>query len=527
MKRLKSRVGQALQQRRLIEPILTEVYRYVLPYRAAGTMTSPGEANVDELFDATGVDGAFRFAGRMQQALTPEGFFALEAGPVLDRMPSEDKREITLQLEDVARTVSAALKTSDFDLATHEMYTDLFAGTGAMMMIAGDEQQPIRCVSAPAMELALERSPYGQVGAIHWIKKFPAYQLPEMWPRAKWDDDTARKIAEYAETPIEVCQSTVWNNAIKRWELTIFKWSGVTVADGDDVRPVLPVELFRTCPWIVPRFWVVPGEVWGRGPGMIALPFLKTLNKAQELDLKGAALALFGIYTQADDGVFNPSTARFEPGAIWQVRANGGVLGKSIERLEVPGRYDLSRFVIEEQRAQANAVLFNKRLPPETGAVRSPTEIMERIRDIDLDMSGIYGRLKFEIIVPIVRRAMEILESLQQLQTKLTIDQITVGIRVVSPAARAKAAADAKPIVDYATLLGSIVGPEMVGDYLEVDAALPHIGMLLGVEQRDLTGQRRRDEIRQQRAKAAQQQQAIEAVKAIPPDQFNPNGADV
>ena len=38
-----------------------------------------------------------------------------------------------------------------------------------------------------------------------------------------------------------------------------------------------------TTPWIVARYMKIPGEVFGRGPLVSALPDVKTLNKTLEL----------------------------------------------------------------------------------------------------------------------------------------------------------------------------------------------------------------------------------------------------
>ena len=71
-----------------------------------------------------------------------------------------------------------------------------------------------------------------------------------------------------------------------------------------------------TTPWIVARYMKIPGEVFGRGPLVSALPDVKTLNKTLELLLKNASIACAGVYTAADDGVINPSNIRITPGSI-------------------------------------------------------------------------------------------------------------------------------------------------------------------------------------------------------------------
>jgi hypothetical protein len=55
-------------------------------------------------------------------------------------------------------------------------------------------------------------------------------------------------------------------------------------------------ETYRTQPMAAMRFYRWPGEAYGRGPVLFALPTIKTVNKAQELTLKAAAIQLLGIW---------------------------------------------------------------------------------------------------------------------------------------------------------------------------------------------------------------------------------------
>jgi hypothetical protein len=46
---------------------------------------------------------------------------------------------------------------------------------------------------------------------------------------------------------------------------------------------------------------------------LFALPTIKTVNKAQELTLKAAAIQLLGIWGFRAGGTFNPDTVRLGP----------------------------------------------------------------------------------------------------------------------------------------------------------------------------------------------------------------------
>ncbi|MGL4397633.1 MAG: portal protein [Hyphomicrobium sp.] len=518
IKAIKKRAQAAVQYRGRWDKLLREVYEYVIPYRSAGLAAGPGDNLTDKVFDATAIDAAFRFAGRLQQELTPpfQKFFELHAGPAVGKN-ADEKKELDERLALISEAVSAALSTSQFHLASAEMYLDLFAGTGAMLMLQGDKHQPIRCLSVPIQDLALELGPWGDIWGRYWTRTWKARQIKEMWPNGKFGEALSKKIKETPDADIGICQATLWDQEKRSWRLHVFELAADAAANSGEAHEIFTEE-YRKSPWITPRCYVVPGEPYGRGPGMLALPFIKTLNKTQELELQAAALALFGIFTARDDSVFNPNTARFEPGAIWKVASNaGGSMGPSLQKLDVPGKFDLSRMVTEDQRAQINHVTFNRQLPPITGAVRSPTEIMERVRDLDIDLGGLYGRLSLENVQPAVERAIDILEGLGVLPTKIDIDQLQIGIRVTSPIANSQKAAKAKTTIDYFQIVQSFLGADGLASIARVETAFPKLGRQLGVDEEDLRTYAETQDFKRQIIERAARMVADEQIKSMPP----------
>lgn len=527
IKRLRKRAADAHTLQKRWDPIFREAHDYCMPYRHSLIDRAAGMKLTENLFDATAIDGAFRFAGRMQQELTPpfQKFFELFAGPFIAKQSAAAAKEIDEELATISNTVVAALTTSNYHLASAEMYLDLFIGTGNMLMLEGDDNQPIRCLSVPMYEVALELGAWGELWGRHWTREWPAWQIPEMWPKGQFSENLQEIINKEPDKPVSICQSTVWNPKTRRHELTVFRPAGGTNGTTDD-EGAIATDSFRASPWITPRFMVVPGEPYGRGPGLLSLPFVKTANKTREMELKAAAFAIFGIWMAVDDQVFNPDTARFAPGTFWKVGSAGGSSGPSLQRLEVPGRFDLSRVVMEDEREQIARMQFNRRLPPDAGPVRSPTEIMERIKDLDVDLGGVYGRMALEVVQPTVERAIEILANKKILQTKFTIDQLSVGIKVTSPIANAQKAAKAKRTVDYMQMLNALVGPQALMLTMRLEKALPQLGRDLGIDEDQLRSDDERQQMEKMMAAAAQQQAEAEAAaSAPPPEPPTANGA--
>lgn len=531
LKRYRKRAEAAWMQRRQYDAMLRDVYDYVLPLRditglhVSGGRTE-GERRVDKVFDATAMKAAFRFAGRLQTELTPlfQSFFSLEAGPLL---PDDDnKKELTEQLQDIGRKVEGVLASGEFHNAAHEMYLDLYAGTGAMQVLEGDTASPVRVRVVPIPEIALEEGPFGSIWGIYWKRKWRASELKVLWKDGNFSESLKQAIDNNADTPVEVCQYTYFDPEKKSWRLLV--WTDR--CEDKDKKPFYS-DNYRTNPWITPRFMKVPGEPYGRGPAQLAMPFIKTANKARELALKAAALSVMGIWMRRNDNVFNPDTVRFEPLAMWTVASTGGPLGPTIQRLPVPQDFDVSSIVMADEREQMKMALFDETLPPPDGAVRSATEIAERMRRLSQDLAGVYGRLTLEIVVPLVQRVVDILEKKSLINAKgLQIDQMVTQARVVAPIAAGQQAARVQSYTNWLQMLQLLGGPGYMQKIARTETIGQKIGRWSGVDEMDI---RSSDEIKQitdrEEALQAQMMQAeiAKSQPEVPPQQPLVNGGGV
>lgn len=474
LKKIKRRASAAASRKDLWATQTDELFEYVLPYRkpvkARTGSQGEGDGRVNRVFDSTGIKAAQRFAGRMERDVTPpfQRFFELKLGPAFTG-DKETREEIDGDLETVSAKVAALLERSAFALAASEMYLDLFGGTGCMLILE-DEDDIVRFVSVPFYEVALREDGYGKVVGIYWTKDFKAEAIEGQWPEDKMQiSDTLRQIIDSKpDEDVSICQATEFDRKTRKWTFTVYR------PDADEAA--IYEAKMDTSPWLTPRFYKVPGETQGRGPGLMALPTIKTLNKVTELSLKAAAFAILGIWTYRQDRTFNPKTARMVPGAMWPVASNGGAYGESVKRMEVPGRFDLTNVIIQDLRMMVKEICLDDTLPPDSTAVKSATEIMERMKRLMTDLSGAYARLALEIHIPLVQRLLSILGRRGLIPDRLKIDQTLLKLEIVSPLARAQNAQDASSIVDWLQILLSIGGPEMMA----MSAKVEEIGVVLG-----------------------------------------------
>lgn len=505
VKAIRRRADQAYQDKMNWSSLYDDLYRYVLPLRrparpatgaiAQATPVGRGEPRGQHAYDLTAPKAAFRFAGRMERDVTPlyQRFFELKLGPaareaVASHMKLADAREIddviargNQELERITNMVIATLEGSNFPLAIGEMYLDLFGGQGALLMLEDDDTL-IDFVAVPASEPALREDGRGRVVAVYWKRQYRAGDLPGMWKRdaETFSDELSRLIENTPDAMVDICQATEWDAKTRTWTFTAYRDGG----GGEDEGPIYRLEGMRTSPWLTPRFYKVPGEAHGRGPGLMALPTIKTLNKVTELTLKAAAFAILGLWMYRNDRVFNPNTATMRPGAFWKVSTTGGPLGPGIQKLDVPGRFDISNIVLQDLRQMVKEATFDDTLPPDSGAVRSATEIVERLKRLYSDLSGAYARLVLEIVKPLVQRVIDVLHRRGLIQGDLPIDQILYRLEIVSPIARQQQAQDVSALVDWLQILLGTMGREGAMLTAKMEDIGAEIGRKLGIPER-------------------------------------------
>lgn len=471
---IQNRAQAAEASRGKILSYIRECLRMTMPWRLEG---SAGASAFEQLYDSTGPNGVQRAASRLQRELTPpfQRWYELEAGPLV---PESSVEMLNRQLESTTKILHATLDASAFHTASLEAYADLMVGTGALLGLEGDDQIPIRWVSAPAWALAFEEGPSGRVDNTFWTKQFPAWILDQHWPGAQWPAATRKKISDGSTDLIKVRQATYYDPDIQGWRIAVQDLSG----DGYPI--VWDSARDRTNPWIIFRYWTTPGDPWGRGPVMLTLPDIRTANKTVEMILMAAAYSLAPPLMVAHDGVVNPDTMSLSPRALIRVSRTGGPMGPSISPLNLGSNVDVGQLVLDDQRQNITKNLLGRQLPPDSGAVRSASEIVERSKDLQYDAGAAFGRLNHEFVPQVVARQIDILDRKKVVGfdwSALKIDQLIMRVKVTSPLARSQNLEDVQTIVQFWELAKSVGGDEAFMQIAALESGLPKLAKLMGV----------------------------------------------
>lgn len=489
------RYEAAVATRQLWYSLYRECYRYAIPSRQLFTNYAPGQEKESELFDSTAVQGVLEFASRLQATIAPpwRNWSLFEPGPNLPKEQRESS-QIKMGLQEQADILFSFLNHSNFTLKSHEAFIDLAVGTGAICCELNDQSDGLMFDCVPIARLAIEESPFGMIETVFEDKKMSIrsikrlyngkVELPQAWANGKDHEEKS------------FVQSVIYDSKADEYHLVVFSTEPKTVMY---CRP-----LGKSSPYIVFRWTVVPGEIFGRGPVVNALADIRTLNVVVEYTLRGAALTLAPPMTGVSDGVLNPYTAVIAPDTVIPVMSNDNS-NPSLKPLMTNIRPDLAQFLLAEMRqAVKKALLADPRRPE--GPVTSAAEVLIQDREFVQQIGSAFGRVQSEFIERVVARSVFLLQSIGAM-AKIKVDGREVTLKHTSPLARAQDTEDLTNLGNAVSLAHGAVGPEMFALSAKVEAITEYIFRKAGIPSELVRTEDERKEKADEAAQAMQQMQ--------------------
>ena len=501
---------EAFARKDLWRSVYEEAYEYGLPqrnmYQGYYEGNVPGQGKMNRVFDSTAIDSTQKFANKIQSGLFPpyKKWCRLEAG---NDIPPESRDEVQKKLDKYTDQMFTVMRQSNFDLAMGEFLLDLAVGTSVMLIQPGDAFNPIQFTAVPQYLIALEEGPQGTVDNVYRKYKIRTEAIMRTYPDAIISTELQRLIDNEKTEVVELFEAVIYHTERGDYCYHV-------------IHPKSKSELvFRKIPespWVVSRYMKVPGEVFGRGPLLTAIPDIKTLNKPLELVLKNACLAISGVYTAADDGVLNPSNVRIAPGSIIPVARNAGPQGASLAPLPRSADFNVSQIIINDLRMNIKKILLDESLPPDNMSARSATEIVERMKELSQNLGSAFGRLITETMTPVVARVLSIMNEKGMIRLPLRVNGLEVKITPISPLAKAQNLDDINDVMQFAQIANSLgaggqaeIKPEMIAKY---------VGDKLGIPADLRTSDEEKEQIQQQIMQMMQAQaQQESAAMAEPP----------
>lgn len=469
-------------------------YSLALPQR---NKQSQGAAKNETVYDSTLQQATVKLAGTLQTTITPP--FTKWAKLVPGAFITEDVEEAAKKLETISDIIFAAMQPSNFDIAAGEFFLDLIIGTGAMLVLEGDDVNPFKFIAVPIAEIALEEGGDSMIGGIFRKYKKPARTIPSMWPDHEKNQELLNLIADDPGREVAINEMTYFDYEDDVWRYAI-------VLDKINDEPVFFVERkYDANPWIISRWIKCSGETFGRGPVLNALPDAKTANMAKKLELQNASLAIAGVWMARNNGVLNGNAIRIQPGAVIPVMSTGGAQGADLQRLDVGGDLQYSQIIMADLRQSIKDAMFDRSIPDQ-GAVRSATEWIARSQELAEAIGSPFGRLHQEFIRPLFKRLLDILHK-KGLIEKIPLDGTTVDVKITGTLAQAQQMKEVESLQNWGLISQELAGPEAWQASAKIEGITRKVGNLLGVTPELLRSEEEQQQIAQAAAQAMAQQQ--------------------
>jgi len=484
-------------------------------FTANSNAQSPGQKKTGNLFDSTSLQAVQDLASAFQGTLTNPATVWSQLRFQDDELNNDE--DSTRWLEDVNRRIHNGLSESNFSTEIAKGYQS-FVSLGNMAVFF-EEDSGFRFKAAHIAQIAWEEDKNGLVSSTYRKLTLTAKQALEKWGPAL--DSNFVKAAETNPNKRFEFYHAVFPRSPKEVRLNEFG-----LAQGDK-RPVASLYIdiehgklveesgYYEMPLFVARWSLMPHEVYGRGPGHLALPDTRTLNRIKQRGLEAVDLQVRPPVFANQRDVLGSLDLR--PGSVSVVRDHSG-----IREFASQARADVLQFSVNDLQQSIRSIFFLDKLllPPrtETGEMTA-FEVSQRIEQMHRVLGPTLSRLNHEVLNPLVVRAFKILlrsGTLPETPALLKERGIDVEIVFVNQLARAQQMQDVNTIQQWLQNIAQLaqLSPEAL-DLINSDGIAKHTGKILGVPEVAIKSDQEVQAIRQQRQEAAQQEQALEGAMKV------------
>ena len=455
-----------------------EAMQLFCPNRENFYQTVKGEKKGIQLYTSTPYIALDKSSNNIHSSYTPpqKKFTELKAGR---QIPKENREKATEELQAVNDALFSYIFASNFDIAISEFYKDLVIGT-AVMLVQGTRDNPLHFTSIPLDQVSFLEGANGIVDTVFRKSKVAYRNIKATWDDAIISKELQATIDKKPDEEVEIIEGTmpqevtIINRETKKEEKAQGFGYFVKLAKGSSF--LVQRELTYN-PWIVARWSTMSGEIWGRGPAIVALNDAKTLNQFVKLHMQGLEITVHPVFTVVDDGIINVRNISVKAGVVIPVSANDGVYGPTIKQLT--SNIDMNATQIELARLEQsiNDQLYTEPLGRVTLPVKTATEISIRHQELAKRIGSAYGRLNHEFRNPFINACLSVLDATGLINmSNFKADGKAIAIESVSPLAQMQSQDEIDNIYRLVEFAVGVYGPQAASAFLPPDKLLPYIG---------------------------------------------------
>jgi hypothetical protein len=275
-------------------------------------------------------------------------------------------------------------------------------------------------------------------------------------------------------------------------------WPYISAYTDLEAKHIMGAKGYNELPFMAPRFYKNPWEMYGRGPGTTALPDVKMLQEVMRTTIRAAQKATDPPLQAPDDGFLNP--IRTTPGGVNFYKSGTTDRIEPIKFGSDPGiGYD----VVNDLRARIREIFFIDQLQLQEGPQMTATEVLQRTEEKLRLMGPLMGRLQTELLGPMLSRVFGILSRQGKIPPKPPImESQAMRPHYTSPIARAQEQVEANGIMRSLQVLTPFLEMDpQVADRFNGDEMTKGVFEMFSVSPRFLNDDKAVQGIREKRAK--------------------------
>lgn len=491
-----------------------ELNEFIRPTKrkiAQSAMTE-GQRRTERLFDTTAPDAnrklAYFLNGSIVSAST-RFFTMITRDPDLMR-----DREVAMWLEDNSTRMYMALQQSNFNAGNPQVFSSLSAtGNAAVYEEERDVNvsgfNGLRFCVIPVGTYVMDHNADGDLdtfyreftlSAVAAAGKFGLKALPQYLQDA------------YRSKPHE--RFEFLHAAVPRPTVEGGSKSGLPIASYYlDVKEksVLLQSGYHEMPFFGPRWETEEGETYGRGPGHIALPDIRSLNRAKELGLQALPLMIRPPLQVPHDGVVG-GQVRLTPAAQTAVYGDA-----EIKPIILGSDLKSEMIKTDELRQQIRSVFHRDLVALPDKNYMTATEIVKQLELIYREVGPALGQIQQEYLTPMLNRTFGLMWRAGAItQPPDVLAGADLDIEYEGPLARAQRTGDLTALQSALAVVEAMVqfDPSVV-DRVDMDAVTKEVWESAGASMRLLRSDGAVKQIQESRAQAAQAQAQAEQAQRV------------
>lgn len=404
------RHGELENERSGFEQHWQEILKRVRPQRdiMMGNQPQQGQKVAHQVFDSTAELALGRFAASMESITTPgnERWHKL-----VPQYPLSEDKEIKGWLEQVTDQLFRVRYSTEsaFPEQASEFYQDLGSiGTACMFVDDDRAKRAIRYRTIHMSQVYLAQDFQGKIDTVHRLESMTARQIIQQFGTDKVTDRIREADAKGSEAKFRVLHCVYPRADVQRWRWDYkgMPWASTYILL--DEKHVLEEGGYHDFPYMIGRYVVTTGEVYGRSPAMSALPDIKAVNEMEKTVLRvGQRVADPPLLALDDQSL---GSFQIRPGAI--IPGGIDVNGRAtVQALDTGANFPITLELAERRRRSINdhflVTLFQILLEDRTQM--TATEVLQRAQEKGALLAPAFKRLASEFLGPLITREIGII----------------------------------------------------------------------------------------------------------------------